>query len=598
MQPPYLAPYLAGRRAAGASVLAGRAPLIRPEPDAAAILGSIGETLYQWDIATDRLDWGAGYRAVLGPFADLDLSTGIAFGALIAAENTASRYDVVQQSTVQDPGEGVAYQLVYALTPPQELGSVEPLWLEDTGRWFAGPDGRPARAQGVLRALAGPGQGGRREMPAASLDPLTGLPDRVWLLAQTQAFLARANHPEVYGGGDTKRYADGRTNLYADGRFTILLVTIENLFMLNQSCGYDVGDTAIAAVARLLRANVRSGDVVARYGGNKFALLLEDCGDAEAAAVGARLVALVAASSFETALGSLAARIRIGAVVAPQEGRAPQMLLLHAEEALDAARRAGGNGVVAYTRSLARDDTRSHVRRAADTILSAFADDRIELALQPVVRATDGAVAFYEALLRLRLPEGGVAALDDLLPAADKAGLMPALDARVMTLACARLVADPALCISVNCARASISAADWIETFAASIAATPGLGERLIVEVTETGLIENFEAMRAAIHACKNLGVRVAMDDFGAGHTSFRHLRDLGFDLVKIDGDFVRTIVQSADNRFFVKTLVDLARHLGLETVAEWVADEATARILREMGVDYFQGEYYGDGAV
>ena len=590
-------PYLAGRRTRGADFLAGRAPLIRPEPDAAAILGSIGEALYQWDIATDRLDWGAGHAAVLGPFAALDLSTGMAFGALIAAENAASRYDAIHHSTMQDTGAGVPYQLVYALTPPPQLGSAQPLWLEDTGCWFADPAGRPARAQGVLRVLAGPDQFGRRLAPASSLDPLTGLPDRARLLALTQAFLDRANHAGFHTDSHVERRADGRAKIYADGRFAVLLATIENLFALNQSCGYDAGDAAIAAVARQLRANVRAGDVVARYGGNKFALLLEDCGDAEAAIVAARLVALIAAGSFETSFGVLAARIRIGVVIAPQEGRAPQTLLLHAEEALDAARRANGQGVVAYTRSLMRDDTRLRVRHAADTILSALADDRIELALQPVVRATDGVVAFHEALLRLRLPEGDIAPLDHLLPAAEKAGLMPALDARVMSLACARLAADPAMRISVNCARASISGADWIESFTASVSEAPDVGARLIVEVTETGIIENFEAMRAAIGACKKLGVRVAMDDFGAGHTSFRHLRDLGFDLVKIDGDFVRNIAQSADDRFFVKTLIDLARHLGLEIVAEWVMNAQTAQILREMGVDYFQGEYFEGGA-
>ena len=570
-------PHLSARRAPGASFLAGRAPLVRPGPDAAAILGSIGETLYQWDIASDRLDWGPGHAAVLGPFARLDLSTGMAFGALIAAESGSSRFDAVCHAVEPDAGGGVAYQLVYALAPSPEIGVSSPLWLEDTGKWFAGEDGRPARAQGVLRALPGPDEGGRRQTSSLAADLLTGLPDRSSLLAETHAFLDRASH--------------------TDRPFVVMLATIENLFTLNQSCGYDAGDATIAAVAGLLRANVRVGDVVARYAGNKFAILLEKCGAEEAALVGVRLSGRVAAAPFDTALGPLAARIRLGFVVAPQDGRTPQTLFLRAEEALDAARRAFGRGVVAYTPSLSRDDARLQVRHAADTILSALADDRIELALQPVVRAADGAVAFHEALLRLRLPGGDMAALDALLPAAFKAGLIWALDSRVMTLVCARLAADPALRISMNCARDSITAADWIESFTARVGATPGVGDRLIVEVTETGLIENVEAMRAAIGACKRLGVRVAMDDFGAGHTSFRDLRALGFDLVKIDGDFIRNIAHSADDRFFVKTLVDLARRLGLEIVAEWVGDAATAQILREMGVDYFQGDYYGRGA-
>ncbi len=570
--------------------MAGRVPLVRPGPDAAAILGSIGEVLYLWDISSDRLDWGPGHAAVLGPFARLDLSTGMAFGSLISAENGSSRYDAVFHAVERDEGVGVAYQLVYALAPKPGIGAPSPLWLEDTGRWFSGEDGRPSRAHGVLRAVSGPGDGARVQPSAPGEDPLTGLPARSRLLAETQSFLVRASRGSGHGSGRS------RGNDQGDGRFAVMLATIENLFALNQSCGYEAGEAMISAVAGLLRANVRAGDVVARYAGNKFALLLDYCGAEEAALVGVRLSALVSAVPFETAFGRLPARIRVGYVIAPQEGRAPQTLFLRAEEALDAARGVHGRGVVAYSRSLMRDDARLRVRGAAETILSALADDRIELALQPVVRASDGAVAFHEALLRLRLPGGDVAALEALLPAALKAGLIRALDDRVMALVCARLAVDPALRISVNCARDSIASADWIETFTARIGATPGLGERLIVEVTETGLIENVEAMRAAIVACKQLGVRVAMDDFGAGHSSFRELRNLGFDLVKIDGDFIRNIAQSADDRFFVKTLVDLARHLGLEIVAEWVGDEATAQTLRDMGVDYFQGDYYGRG--
>jgi EAL domain-containing protein (putative c-di-GMP-specific phosphodiesterase class I) len=93
----------------------------------------------------------------------------------------------------------------------------------------------------------------------------------------------------------------------------------------------------------------------------------------------------------------------------------------------------------------------------------------------------------------------------------------------------------------------------------------------------------------------KALGIRVAMDDFGAGHTSFRNLRRLGFDFVKIDGAFIQNVARSPDDRFFVRTLLDLARHLGIETVAEWVEDAETARLLAEWGVDYGQGNYFGE---
>ena len=135
---------------------------------------------------------------------------------------------------------------------------------------------------------------------------------------------------------------------------------------------------------------------------------------------------------------------------------------------------------------------------------------------------------------------------------------------------------------------------DFPGRFHAALARTPGLGERLIVEITETAAISDLDRTRKIITMLKESGARVAMDDFGAGHTSFRNLRGLDFDIIKIDGAFVQNIARSSDDRFFVRTLLDLANHLGIATVAEWVEDEETANLLRGWGVTYFQGELYG----
>jgi len=117
---------------------------------------------------------------------------------------------------------------------------------------------------------------------------------------------------------------------------------------------------------------------------------------------------------------------------------------------------------------------------------------------------------------------------------------------------------------------------------------------RLTIEITETCAIADLEATRRAIIAMKDCGVKVAMDDFGAGHTSFRNLRNLRIDLLKIDGAFVQNLARSEDDRFFVRTLVDLAHHLGIPTVAEWVEDAESAALLSSWGVDYLQGHYFG----
>jgi EAL domain-containing protein (putative c-di-GMP-specific phosphodiesterase class I) len=135
---------------------------------------------------------------------------------------------------------------------------------------------------------------------------------------------------------------------------------------------------------------------------------------------------------------------------------------------------------------------------------------------------------------------------------------------------------------------------DWWASIESLMRAHPGVAERLIVEITETVAIQNVDDLRRFVTRLKDLGSRIAIDDFGAGYTSFRNLRKLAVDIVKIDGAFVQNVAASADDRAFVQTLIDLARRLKIKTVAEWVQDEAAAAMLRDWGCDYIQGRLIG----
>ena len=558
-----------------------KAPPAAPPPapvaaglDAPSILSSIGELVYVWDVATDRLEWGPNLAQTLGPIAASGVGTGQDFGERIASESGASRYDAIMRASDTDEGSGVPYQVVYALAPPREFGQAQLVWVEDTGRWFAGADGRPARAHGVLRVVTERHELERKLALGSQIDPLTGVLNRAKLAEHVQRFLLQSER--------TRK------------PFAVMLVALENLFALNRTYGYDAGDDVIAGLARRLHGNVRTCDIVARHAGNKFAIVLENCDTEQTQSVARRLLELVQSTPFDTLAGQIPATVRIGGVIAPREGRAPQVLFQHAEEALDVARQRNNGRFVAYTASLAREDSRLRALQVADSIVSALNDRRVELAFQPIVLARTGELAFYEALLRVRLPDGSTVSPSSILPVAEKAGLVRLLDQRVLELALERLAADPDLRLSVNCSISSVLDPDWPDRLAAAIALNPGIGPRLTVEITETSMIEDFETTRNLIASCKRLGVKVAMDDFGAGHTSFRNLRELNFDLVKIDGAFIQNISTSADDRFFVRTLIDLARHLSLKVVAEWVEDAETARLLLDWGVDYFQGSHYG----
>jgi EAL domain-containing protein (putative c-di-GMP-specific phosphodiesterase class I) len=152
----------------------------------------------------------------------------------------------------------------------------------------------------------------------------------------------------------------------------------------------------------------------------------------------------------------------------------------------------------------------------------------------------------------------------------------------------------PSLKASVNVSPDSITDPDWWAALGAQLRARPGVAQRMILEITETAAIQNIDETAGFVTRAKDLGCRIAIDDFGAGYTSFRNLRRLGVDMIKIDGAFVQNLPRSPDDRAFVRTLVDLGRSLGLQTVAEWVQGEDAAVVLTDWGCDFLQGDLIG----
>jgi EAL domain-containing protein (putative c-di-GMP-specific phosphodiesterase class I) len=184
------------------------------------------------------------------------------------------------------------------------------------------------------------------------------------------------------------------------------------------------------------------------------------------------------------------------------------------------------------------------------------------------------------------------------VPVTEKLGLIRVIDQRVLELAVDAMERSPDLRLAINLSAATFADQDWLAYLAIRLHRRRDIAERLTVEITESAAIADVKAMADFVGLMKDYGVRVAIDDFGAGYTSFRVLRDLDVDSVKIDGVFVQNMSRSADDRFFVRTMIDLAKHLGLKVVAEWVQDETTARLLSEWGCDYLQGALCGMGTL
>ena len=210
------------------------------------------------------------------------------------------------------------------------------------------------------------------------------------------------------------------------------------------------------------------------------------------------------------------------------------------------------------------------------------------------VHAQTRAVVLHECLMRIQRSDGEIAQAGEIVPVAERLGLVRMLDHRMLELVLAELAADPSLQASMNVSPMSALGKEWSAGLAALLRGAPQIAERLTIEITETAAIQDVDDACGFVTRVKDLGCRVAIDDFGAGYASFRNLRRLGVDMVKVDGAFVQNIVKSEEDRAFVRTLIELARRLSLTTVAEWVQDEEAARLLSGWGCDYLQGALVG----
>jgi EAL domain-containing protein (putative c-di-GMP-specific phosphodiesterase class I) len=327
-------------------------------------------------------------------------------------------------------------------------------------------------------------------------------------------------------------------------------------------------------------------------------VVLRNCSPEEMAVAAERLLSGVRDDVVPTGAGPIAVTMSAGGVVAPRHARDVGETLERAQEALSTARAKRSGSFLGYRPSVEREALRRENVRATDEIVAALNDRRILLAFEPVVDAGSRAPIFYESLMGIRGADGALVSASAVIPIAERLGLIRLLDRRVLELVTAELVASPAISLSLNVSPASTGGPDWWTSLAAHLRAHPGVGERLIVEITEMAEIRDIDETRGFVARVKDLGCRIAIDDFGAGYTSFRNLRKLAVDVIKIDGAFVQNLTRSADDQVFVRTMLDLARPLGLATVAEWVQDEEAAAMLRDWGCGALQGTLIGRASI
>ena len=419
------------------------APSIAPEPrlyrettpiDASRILATLGQVAFDWNLVTDAISWSDQVNTVFAGLPATALASGAGFAALIEPSRSV-RDEAVQRACAPD---GVAYRIEYGV---RASTSAPILWLEESGCCYSGADGRPARVQGVIRIDNERRARDEELLKLSRHDPLTGELNRSSLIAA----LAEAIEESV-------KFRSS---------FTFMLVGIDHLARINDAFGFDIADEAICQTAQRIRARLRGGDVLGRFSGNKFGVLLKNCSVDDTGIAAERFLQGIRDEVIPTRLGPVSVTASIGAVNVPRYARTLDEVMNRAQETLDLAKSRRHGSYSMWRPNVEREAQRRVNIRVTDEIVTALNERRIVTAFEPVVDACSRAPAFYECLVRMRQDDGRCLLAPDIVPVAEKLGLIRLVDHRVLELVVNELAEHPDVHLSLNISPDTTMDSDW-----------------------------------------------------------------------------------------------------------------------------------------
>lgn len=553
-----------------------------------SLLDATGQAFYVWDLGNDHIEWSDNLVGLLNLSKDQQwFLTGNEYEARICGDGVQSRQNVFDALAAelknQIPSPEIAsqdhaacspraYECVYGLALAADQPE-NPLWVEDAGIVHFDNKANPIRAEGSIRIVTERRNREEFLLRRADIDCVTGLPNRNQLEKRLTETIA-------------KRRQDSKNAAFA-------IIALERLDLINKLYGFDIGDYILKHCGQLLKTKLRRSDLITRLSGTKYGIVFDECKISEIYDAIGRMIKTITSQIIETPKGFVSTSAHAGVCFLPAHADTPSKVFQTAYIGLTEAKLEHNGKIGIYSPDPEADAKARESAEYSKIIINSLRDNRLKLAYQPIVN-NQGEIEFHEALARLMGENDEIIPAAKFIPICEHLGLTRIVDKRVLELALITLRQYPDAILAINIAHDSVNNPDWISMLSSACAADASLAGRLIIEITESMAITDMDETRRFINNVKGMGCRVAIDDFGAGFTSFSHLKNLPIDMVKIDGLFGDNFDTHPENEVFIKALVSLARYFKLQTVVEWVEREDTALKLASWNVDYFQGRLFG----
>lgn len=411
-----------------------------------------------------------------------------------------------------------------------------------------------------------------------------------------------ANHDPLTGLYNRRRFEEelDRTITLSKRIHTsnaLLWFDIDRFKEINDSYGHQFGDKILIHLTTLLQKRLRKTDIISRLGGDEFAVILSNTNKETLPAIINELLKIVEQENINIEGHSLRITVSMGVVIFPEQGDKKENLLTFADMALYQAKEAGRNRYVIYSPEKGWQAPIESRVVWARRIREALEKDHFLLYAQPIINLENDKISFYEMLLRMKAETGEIIPPSVYLEIAERYGFMQEINYWVVVHTIKFLAQQQKenkhLVITCNLSGKVLADTKFLIILKEELKKNNITPKSLVFEITENSIVSNFAEAKDFIMECKKLGCLFALDDFGVGLSSFAHLKFLPVDFIKIDGSFIRNLAVDKLNQRFIKAIVDIAQPLGKETIAEYVEEKETVKILKRLGVNYGQGFYF-----